>query len=129
MKRRLPYIVISLITFIIGISIFKFATPIPFLRHSLGDFIVVMFMYAVVKSFIPDVSSLKLVLSILIFSIGIEVLQFFHFPQLFGTDKDWVKLILGSNFQWTDILAYFFGIISIYWLDKELITKGRNKLT
>ena len=126
MKRRIPYIVTALITFVIGILIFKYATPIPFLRHSLGDFIVVIFLYAAVKSLFPKTSRIILVLGVLIFSVSIEVLQFFQFPQLFGTDKAWVKLLLGSNFQWSDILAYFLGIMSIYWLDKELFTNSNK---
>ena len=119
MKSRWPYIIVTIISLIIGIIIFK--TSIPFVRNSLGDFLVVMFMYSTVKVFNPKFSPLILVTAILIFSIGIEVLQFFRFPQLFGTDKLWVKLILGSRFEWTDILAYFLGVLAIYWLDNKYL--------
>lgn len=121
MKQRLPYIITTLVCFLIGIVIFK--SGIPFIRNSAGDFVVVIFLYGLVKSFFPKASPVLLVTGILVYAIAIEVLQLFRFPHLFGTDKTWVKILLGSNFSWGDILAYFLGVITAYWLDRDLLQK------
>ncbi|MEZ5007195.1 MAG: DUF2809 domain-containing protein [Chitinophagales bacterium] len=100
-----------------------FKSGIPFIRNSVGDFVVVIFLYGLIKSIFPKASPVLLVTGILVYAIAIEVLQLLKFPQLFGTDKTWVKILLGSNFSWGDILAYFLGVITAYWLDRDLLQK------
>ncbi len=119
MKSRLPYIIVSIISLIVGFAIFY--SKIPFVRYSLGDYVVVIFLYNLIKAVQPKVSSLKLVTGILIYSIAIEVLQLFDFPDLFGTEKVWVQVILGSEFSISDILAYFLGVVTAYWLDIDFL--------
>lgn len=121
MKQRLPYITATVIVFIVCVIIFN--VRIHFIRYVVGDFFVVIFMYTLIKSLFPKISPILLTTAILVYSIAIEVLQFFHLPQYFGTEKLWVKILLGSSFSFGDILAYFLGIVSAYWLDRELLQK------
>ncbi|MEZ5001403.1 MAG: DUF2809 domain-containing protein [Chitinophagales bacterium] len=121
MKQRLPYITATVISFIVCVIIFN--VRVHFIRYVVGDFFVVIFMYTLIKSVFPKLSPILLTTAILVYSIAIEVLQFFHLPQYFGTEKLWVKVLLGSSFSFGDILAYFLGIVSVYWLDRELLQK------
>ena len=121
MKQRLPYITATVISFIVCVIIFN--VRVHFIRYVVGDFFVVIFMYTLIKCVFPKLSPILLTTAILVYSIAIEVLQFFHLPQYFGTEKLWVKVLLGSSFSFGDILAYFLGIVSVYWLDRELLQK------
>lgn len=123
MRLRITYLVLSIVLLFVGLFIFYNANQFPFIRNSVGDFLVVMLMYVGIKFLFPTIDSLKLVIGILIFSIGIEVLQLIGVPHYFGTDKTWVKMTLGSHFEWMDMVAYLLGIFSIYWIDHKWIKK------
>lgn len=124
MRLRLIYFAITFVLLIAGLYIFNHTNHIPFIRNSVGDFLVVIFMYTFAKMIQPRLNSWKLVLGILIFSVSIEFLQLLKVPHYFGTDKKWVKLFLGSNFEWLDILAYILGLLFVYYLDRY-IKKGK----
>lgn len=118
MQQRLVYIIIALLIFALEIGIFF--SGIPFIRNSLGDFFVVILMFVLVKSVFPKINGFYLAIGIFLYSVLIEVLQLFHFPELFGTEKTWVKIILGSQFTFHDILMYLLGTIAVYYFDVYL---------
>ncbi len=75
-----------------------------------GDFLVVMLIYCFVKSFIntPVAST---ALAVLLFSCLVEVSQYFHLVNLLGMQHSKLaKIMLGTSFSVTDLLAYTLGI-------------------
>ena len=84
-----------------------------FIRHTFGDYLVVILLYCFLKSFIRG-KSFHIAFAVLIISYSIEFLQLTNFLQLFNLQNNSLaKIILGSTFSISDLIAYTFGIITI----------------
>ena len=84
-----------------------------FIRHTFGDYLVVILMYCFFKSFIKG-NHLNIALSVLAFSFAIEFLQLANILKPLNLQNSYAaKLILGSTFQFTDLVAYTLGIITV----------------
>ncbi|RZL45319.1 MAG: DUF2809 domain-containing protein [Pedobacter sp.] len=83
------------------------------IRAYFGDFLVVIMLYALLKSFLL-VQTKKALIYVLLFSYLIEILQYFHFVEVLGLQHiSLAKIIIGNYFSWVDILMYSLGIIFI----------------
>ncbi len=109
--------------FLLGVFLFGIEVLIAvyiqdgFIRPYLGDFLVVILLYCLIKSFI-DIPVLSLSISVLLFSYVVEILQYFNFVQLIGLeDSRLANIIIGNSFAWKDLLAYTFGILMVLWLE------------
>ncbi len=81
-----------------------------FIRHTVGDFLVVITLYCLLMSFIK-IDFLKAAITILIFSFAIEFIQLTNFLHYFDLEKSAIaKIIFGNTFSLQDILAYTLGI-------------------
>ncbi len=78
-----------------------------------GDFLVVILIYCFVKSFL-NTPVIATALAVLLFFYAIETLQYFHLVDILGLEKSTVaRIIIGTSFAWTDLLAYTLGILLI----------------
>ncbi|MDO3643345.1 DUF2809 domain-containing protein [Mucilaginibacter sp. L3T2-6] len=78
-----------------------------------GDFLVVILIYCIIKSFVnmPPVTT---ALAVLMLSYIVEISQYFHLIKLLGLQhSNLAKILLGTSFSFTDILAYTLGIITV----------------
>ena len=81
-----------------------------FIRHTLGDFLIVIFIYCLLKSFI-SVSYLKAALFVFLFSFTIELIQLTSFLTYFKLENSKIaKTIFGNTFSFQDLIAYSLGI-------------------
>ncbi|MFV0564661.1 MAG: DUF2809 domain-containing protein [Flavobacteriaceae bacterium] len=113
------YAFISLLIFIAEVLI---ATSLKtgFIRHTFGDFLVVVLMYMGIKS-VVNVNPIKLSFIVLVIAFTVEFLQLTPFLKTLGIqDKLWAKLIFGNTFNLTDLAAYTLGILSILIIDIKL---------
>lgn len=91
-----------------------------FIRHTFGDFLCVILLYCFFKSFF-ELNSIKLGISVVIFAFIIEFGQWLNILEAFGLENNHlVKVILGSTFQFTDLVAYTLGIIFILAIEFKL---------
>jgi hypothetical protein len=89
-----------------------------FVRPYVGDFLVVIFIYCFIKSFL-NLSNLRVAWLVLLFSFGIEFLQYFNFVEKLGLGKSKLaRVILGNSFAWMDLVAYLAGIIAVMVVEK-----------
>lgn len=89
-----------------------------FIRHTFGDFLVVILLYCLIKSFI-NIKPLTTGIVVLIIAYSIEFLQLFQFLKFLNLQDNYTaQLILGSTFQISDLVAYTLGIISILIFEK-----------
>lgn len=106
------YFLASVLLLFIEIGIAMFVHD-RFIRPYIGDVLVVILMYCFVKSFF-NLPVLPLSIAVFLFSCVIEVLQFFKLVNLLGLQHSKLaKIILGSAFEWNDILAYLGGFLLI----------------
>lgn len=84
-----------------------------FIRPYVGDMLVVILVYFAVRVVIPTGYRL-LPVYVMIFAVLVEVLQYFHFAELLGVaDVPVLGTILGSTFDWKDILCYGLGCLGL----------------
>lgn len=104
MKKHLTVFTLLLVTEI-AIALFHFH---KFIRGFLGDVLVIPLVYFFLKIFSKS-ASIKLALATFVFAITIEILQLFSISEKLNIDSKIIKIILGSTFDWWDILAYAIG--------------------
>ena len=89
-----------------------------FIRHTLGDFLVVILLYCLVKSFVKA-SSVSIALGVLIFAFTVEFLQMTSILEWVGLENNrMAKIIFGATFSVYDLLAYTLGILFTVMVEK-----------
>ena len=106
------YFIIFIILFIIEVLIATYLKT-GFIRHTFGDFLIVILLYCFIKSFIA-IKPIPTAIYVLIISFIIEFLQMGNLLyHLNLQNSDLAKLILGSTFQISDLVAYSLGTITV----------------
>lgn len=119
LKFNKTYALITLLLFLTEVCIAVYLKT-GFIRHTVGDFLVVILMYSFFKIFIED-NHFKIAISVLAFAFVIEFLQLTNYLNLFNLqDNYFAKLILGSSFHASDLVAYTLGIITVIALEYKI---------
>lgn len=106
------YLIASIILFIVEVLIAIFLKD-GFIRHTFGDYLAVILLYCMFKSCITT-KPFYIAIVVLIISYGIEFLQLTNFLEIINLDNNKLaKIILGSTFSFSDLIAYTLGFISI----------------
>lgn len=91
-----------------------------------GDFLVVILLYCIIKSFLNSDFRIT-ALSVLLFSYLIEISQYFHLTEVLNpNNSNLIRIITGDYFSWTDILAYTLGTITII-CTEALINRQKSR--
>jgi hypothetical protein len=89
------------------------------IRPHVGDLLVVILIYCFVKSFL-NVPVWIAAAGVLIFSYVVELLQYFEVVKLLGMNGSYAaRVIIGTTFNWIDILAYTLGILIVLFIEKR----------
>ena len=92
-----------------------------------GDFLVVILLYCLVKSFI-NFPVLPTAGWVLFFAYVIEVSQYFHLVNLLGLqDSKTAKILLGTSFSFIYMFTYTLGIITVIATENMLTGIKKNK--
>ena len=115
-QRR--YFIIFVILLLIEVVIALFAHD-NFIRPFFGDFLVVILIYCFIKSFF-NTPLVITAIGVLLFSYLIEVLQYFNIVKILGLQNSKLaRVVIGTSFEWTDLIAYTLGIGLVILLDKN----------
>jgi hypothetical protein len=124
MHLKNPHLLIAIVIFVVEVLIATIFANIKFVRHLLGDFLVVMLIYHFIKSFYK-ISPLILVISVFLFACGVEMLQYLQFSDLLGLRRGGIpSILIGTSFSWLDILMYFLGCITSFCVDTCFLDKA-----
>jgi hypothetical protein len=122
------YFALAHILFLIELAI-AFIIKTGFIRHTVGDYLVVILLYAIIRG----CTNLKMrvaTLVVLVIAFIVEFLQLTPFLSYFNLkDSYTAKLIFGSTFQITDLVAYTLGILTIVWVETAISKFKNTKLT
>jgi hypothetical protein len=78
-----------------------------------GDFLVVILLYCLVKSFLNS-PVLLTACWVLVFAYAVEVSQYFHLVGLLGLQHSNIaKILLGTSFSFIDLGMYTLGILLV----------------
>ena len=112
LKFNSRYFALALLILVVEILIAIYVHD-SFIRPYIGDLLVVIFIYCFLKSFV-SLSTSKAALYVLLFSYFVETLQYFRIVQYLGFQRnDLARIIIGTSFDWKDILMYTIGIVTV----------------
>jgi hypothetical protein len=119
LKFNKSYFILAILLLTIEVFIAIFIHD-RIVRPYIGDFLVVILIYCFFKSFL-NISPVKTAIAVLLIAYGIEILQHFNLVERLGLGQSAVaKAILGSSFEWTDIIMYTIGVAAILFVEKSL---------
>ncbi len=83
-------------------------------RPFVGDLLVVLLMYAFVRVFFEPRNPIVLAVCLLVFAYLVELGQYFDLvSRLNLVNSEIATLIIGTSFDWRDLLAYSIGFMLI----------------
>lgn len=116
MRLHIKSLIISLLLLITELLI---AQTSGFIRHTFGDYLVVILLYYVLKSFF-NLPPKTIALVVLFFSYTIETLQYFNFVNWIGLGNSKIaNIIIGNTFSISDLIAYTLGIITVLIIENK----------
>ena len=108
----------ALLLFITEVLIALFVHD-QFIRPYIGDFLVVILIYCFVKSFL-NTPVVPTAIGVLVFAYTVELSQYFRIVELLGLQHSKVaRIIIGSSFEWQDLLAYTLGILAVVFVENR----------
>ena len=112
------YFLAFILLFAVEVAIATFLET-GFIRHTLGDFIVVILMYCFIRSFIKS-NIYAIAFVTLCIAYLIEFLQLTDFLVYLGLERNkWANLIFGNSFSVQDLVAYTLGVLTVVWVDSK----------
>lgn len=119
LKFNKTYTPLFIVLLAIEILIAKFLTT-GFIRYTFGDFLAVICLYCFFRSFV-DIDTLKISITVLIIAYLIEFLQLINVLSFFNLQNNHLlKIILGSTFNISDLVAYTLGIITVLIIEYKI---------
>lgn len=110
------YFCLTILLFLIEVFIAIFFND-QFIRPFIGDVLVVILIYCFIRAF-WKVRVNVAIASIFIFACTVELLQYFSLVDRLGLRSNkLLSTILGTTFDWNDLLAYAIGCGIVLWLD------------
>ena len=100
-----------------------------FIRHTFGDFLVVILLFYLVKAFF-NFSNKTVGISVLMFAYIVEFLQLTPLLEFLGLENNRLAIIIfGATFSIGDLIAYTLGVGTILLLEKILTHKLSSNLS
>lgn len=113
------YFGLAVLIFTIEVLIALFVRD-QFVRPYLGDVLVVILIYCFIKSFLR-LPVFPVAIFVLIFSFTIEFLQYLNIVEKLGLEKSPIaRTVIGTLFEWIDLLAYIAGVAIVLTAEKYL---------
>ena len=120
MRLNWVYLLLAAVIFGLEVLIALFVHD-KFVRPYVGDFLVVIFLYCLVRAFLK-VSVLQACIGVLVFSYFIEIMQYLDWVTRLGLqDNRLARIVMGVTFEWHDLLAYTLGVMFVYWIEKRSV--------
>ncbi|WP_272023494.1 DUF2809 domain-containing protein [Olleya namhaensis] len=119
------FTVLTVILLITEIAIAYFLKD-GFVRYTVGDFLASILVYCAIRS-CCSTKAVRVALTALIISFTVEFAQLFNLLDLLYLRANKIaSIILGSHFSIEDLIAYAFGIITIYFIDITYISNENH---
>jgi hypothetical protein len=117
-KFKRNYFYLTILLFLIEVSIAIFIND-RFVRPLIGDVLVIALIYCFIQTF----WNVRVTIAIaFVFGLActIELAQYFNFVDRLGLrHNQLMATILGTTFDWKDIIAYAIGAVVVWWCEKK----------
>lgn len=85
-----------------------------FIRHTIGDYLVVILLYTLLRTFVKSSVKTMCVITLLI-AYFVEFIQLTSFLEFLHLENNYTaNIIFGNTFSITDLMAYTLGIITVF---------------
>ncbi len=112
MRFSIGYLLLALLVFVLEVIIATRVSHVSWVRAYLGDVLVVVLLYAAVRS-VLRINDHLLLVAVFVFACGIEVAQYFNVVERLGFVRgDLMYTVIGNTFSWGDIACYAVGCIA-----------------
>ena len=109
-NKRMEYLLATVFIFLLELFIALFVRD-NFIRPYVGDMLVVVLVYTFLRIIFPERPRL-LPLYVFLFAAGVEALQGIHIVELLGLqDNRFFSVLIGTTFDWKDIVCYGVGCV------------------
>ncbi|WP_421276967.1 DUF2809 domain-containing protein [Aeromonas veronii] len=105
MKRKFLFIFISSLAVVLGIG---FYAEGAFWRGFLGDVMIVILLFSFFNVMVIQ-PAWRGAIAALILSFVAETFQYFHLVDFLGIENKFIRVVVGTHFDWLDIIAYTLG--------------------
>ena len=120
LSARVRWALFALALFVTEVLIATVWKHVPFVRADLGDFLVVILLYACAKAVRPQLARTPLTIGIFVFAALLEFGQGLGLADRLGLAPGSVmRIVVGTTFQWTDLAMYFAGCLTAWVLDRS----------
>ncbi|SHL57091.1 Protein of unknown function [Flavobacterium johnsoniae] len=124
MKSRIYYFTLFLFIIFLGIC----SRKTTFVPLWIGDFLYAVMIYFLVRIFLPFKNAFSIALLSLLICYSIEFLQLYQGEWMIELRKTlFGRYVLGQGFLWEDILAYTFGIFTVFVFEKIILNYFSQK--
>ena len=91
-----------------------------FIRHVFGDYLCVIMLFYFIKSFVK-MKSIYVAIIVLLIAYAVEFLQLTNLLTYLNVEENsFIRIILGTTFSITDLIAYTLGVVTVFLIDKYL---------
>lgn len=116
------YFLLAIALFIIEVLIALYVKD-TIIRPYVGDFLVVMLVYCFLRAFLRF-SMWPMAIFTLLFAYTVEFAQYLNMLKWLGLESNrFARIVLGSSFEWIDMLAYTLGVVCIVIVEKQMAKK------
>lgn len=88
-----------------------------FIRPFFGDVLVVLVLYCFLRSIVISPYTIWIVT---IFSMFVELTQLLPLVDVLGIHNRAIRILLGTTFDWFDLLAYGIAGVAIYFWERKM---------
>ena len=116
------YFLLAILLFITEVLIALYVKD-AIIRPYVGDFLVVMLVYCSIRAFL-NFSVRSTAIFTLLFAYAVEIAQYLNMLKWLGLENNrFARIVLGSSFEWIDMLAYTLGAVFIIIVEKYISKK------
>jgi|SRR6218665_808894 len=116
-KFNKTYFILAVIIFFIEVLIALYVND-SIIRPYIGDVLVVILIYCFIKAFL-DVKVMPTAIFVVLFAFFIEMLQYLNIVEKLGLEKSKIaRTVIGTSYEWVDLVAYAAGIIIVIAVEK-----------
>jgi len=112
--KRYTIIFLLLLVTEVAIALFHFH---KFVRGFIGDVLVIPLLFTLLKA-VTKLSTKAALAIVLLLAFGIEILQYFKITEILNIHNLAFRTLIGTSFDWWDLLAYCFGIVPVLLIEK-----------
>ncbi|MFM5523784.1 ribosomal maturation YjgA family protein [Aeromonas jandaei] len=107
MKRKFLFIFMGGLIVIFGIG---FYAEGAFWRGFLGDVMIVVLLFSFFNMIVVQ-PAWRGAIAALILSFVVEIFQYFHLVDFLGIENKFIRIVIGTHFDWLDVIAYTLGFL------------------